>query len=355
MCNRFSIWSRTSSARVEVKQLQDGRLVGNELECAMVRRMGRNTDMSLGGFSPPLSPWLFAGETWMGPLLVVSHVAICRSIFFRNIWGLSRDLQPVHIQCTVCGVFSEARWWPIFGGARVAVWSPEHDQWRGPAQWRWDPWSLRERKPWNDQAEMRTILSAIGLWRPSDVTRPISGAPSGEIWPCSEALRQSEFLHHQHWSQKLQPGFLRHRGEWIAQKRLGKGPDLRWALAVSEWDEGRISRSDPEVEACCGSWCHGVVIRILRRFVIFSQIFQSILQKQWLLRKEGAIRSVMCTGDSELTGIAIGKQCGIVTGKCLRGSVEDGRLIFSDPEKEDEPATGTKCLAVPQREREREM
>ena len=32
--------SRIFSTALEVKQLEDGRLVGNELECAMVRRMG---------------------------------------------------------------------------------------------------------------------------------------------------------------------------------------------------------------------------------------------------------------------------------------------------------------------------
>lgn len=57
--------------------------------------------------------------------------------------------------------------------------------------------------------------------------------------------------------------------------------------------------------------------------------------------KEGAIRSVICTGDSELTGIAIGKQCGIVTGPCFRGSMEpsaDGStLVFTDPEKDHAP------------------
>ena len=54
--------------------------------------------------------------------------------------------------------------------------------------------------------------------------------------------------------------------------------------------------------------------------------------------KEGAIRSVICTGDNELTGIAIGKQCGIVTRTCLVARIDqDGRLVFSDPDKEDHP------------------
>ena len=57
------------------------------------------------------------------------------------------------------------------------------------------------------------------------------------------------------------------------------------------------------------------------------------------MRKEGAIRSVICTGDNELTGIAIGKQCGIVTRTCLVARIDqDGRLVFSDPDKEDHPA-----------------
>jgi len=76
-------------------------------------------------------------------------------------------------------------------------------------------------------------------------------------------------------------------------------------------------------------------------------VWTEIIQHEELViqmapRKEGAIRSVICTGDSELTGIAIGKQCGIVTGPCFRGSMEpsaDGTLVFTDPEKDDAPET----------------
>jgi len=51
--------------------------------------------------------------------------------------------------------------------------------------------------------------------------------------------------------------------------------------------------------------------------------------------KKGSIRSVICTGDNELTGIAIGRQCGIVTsGLCLKGNIEGGRLVWTDPDNE---------------------
>eukprot|EP00931_Biecheleriopsis_adriatica_P039456 TRINITY_DN22565_c0_g1_i1.p1 TRINITY_DN22565_c0_g1~~TRINITY_DN22565_c0_g1_i1.p1 ORF type:complete len:1348 (+),score=245.05 TRINITY_DN22565_c0_g1_i1:60-4046(+) len=51
--------------------------------------------------------------------------------------------------------------------------------------------------------------------------------------------------------------------------------------------------------------------------------------------KAGSIRSVICTGDNELTGIAIGRKCGIVTSSsCLRGNVVNGRLEWTDPDKE---------------------
>jgi len=50
--------------------------------------------------------------------------------------------------------------------------------------------------------------------------------------------------------------------------------------------------------------------------------------------KEGDIRSVICTGDSELTGIAIGRQCGIVSGDCLLATVQDHKLLWQDPEKD---------------------
>ncbi|CAE7226903.1 ATP13A3 [Symbiodinium sp. CCMP2456] len=51
--------------------------------------------------------------------------------------------------------------------------------------------------------------------------------------------------------------------------------------------------------------------------------------------KEGDIRSVICTGDSELTGIAIGRQCGIVSGDCLLATVQDHKLVWQDPEEMD--------------------
>ncbi|CAE8657758.1 unnamed protein product, partial [Polarella glacialis] len=51
--------------------------------------------------------------------------------------------------------------------------------------------------------------------------------------------------------------------------------------------------------------------------------------------KKGSIRSVICTGDNALTGIAIGRQCGIVTsGLCLKGNIEGGRLVWKDPDNE---------------------
>lgn len=47
------------------------------------------------------------------------------------------------------------------------------------------------------------------------------------------------------------------------------------------------------------------------------------------------MRSVICTGDNELTGVAIGKKCGIVTSEvCLRGTLVDGRLAWNDPDRE---------------------
>ena len=52
--------------------------------------------------------------------------------------------------------------------------------------------------------------------------------------------------------------------------------------------------------------------------------------------KEGDIRSVICTGDNELTGIAIGRQCGIVSGDCLLGSVRDLKLVWHNPDQEDQ-------------------
>lgn len=51
--------------------------------------------------------------------------------------------------------------------------------------------------------------------------------------------------------------------------------------------------------------------------------------------KEGSVRSVICTGDNELTGIAIGRLCGIVTSSiCLRGTMENGKLVWNDPDNE---------------------
>lgn len=56
--------------------------------------------------------------------------------------------------------------------------------------------------------------------------------------------------------------------------------------------------------------------------------------------KEGSVRSVICTGDNELTGIAIGRACGIVMSHtCLRGAVVDGRLVWTDPENEQRRVT----------------
>lgn len=49
--------------------------------------------------------------------------------------------------------------------------------------------------------------------------------------------------------------------------------------------------------------------------------------------KEGGIRSVICTGDNELTGIAIGKKVGIVTtDRCLKGDLVNGKLTWTDPD-----------------------
>jgi len=51
--------------------------------------------------------------------------------------------------------------------------------------------------------------------------------------------------------------------------------------------------------------------------------------------KEGSVRSVICTGDNELTGIAIGRLCGVVTTSiCLRGTMENGKLVWNDPDNE---------------------
>eukprot|EP00435_Cladocopium_sp_Y103_P043289 s943_g12.t1 len=51
--------------------------------------------------------------------------------------------------------------------------------------------------------------------------------------------------------------------------------------------------------------------------------------------KEGSVRSVICTGDNELTGIAIGRLCGVVTTDiCLRGTMENGKLVWNDPDNE---------------------
>ncbi|CAK9059542.1 unnamed protein product [Durusdinium trenchii] len=46
--------------------------------------------------------------------------------------------------------------------------------------------------------------------------------------------------------------------------------------------------------------------------------------------KEGNVRSVICTGDSALTGIAIGRQCGIVEKPILHAVLAEGQLRFSD-------------------------
>eukprot|EP00930_Biecheleria_cincta_P024095 TRINITY_DN17295_c0_g1_i1.p1 TRINITY_DN17295_c0_g1~~TRINITY_DN17295_c0_g1_i1.p1 ORF type:complete len:799 (+),score=130.82 TRINITY_DN17295_c0_g1_i1:270-2399(+) len=52
--------------------------------------------------------------------------------------------------------------------------------------------------------------------------------------------------------------------------------------------------------------------------------------------KSGAIRSVICTGDNELTGIAVGRKCGIVTSQtCLRGNIVDGSVVWNDPDNGD--------------------
>ena len=82
--------------------------------------------------------------------------------------------------------------------------------------------------------------------------------------------------------------------------------------------------------------------------------------------KEGSVRSVICTGDNEprqqnqikmrsksvfqissgvldrteeLTGIAIGRLCGVVTSEiCLRGTMENGKLVWNDPDNEGQRA-----------------
>jgi len=60
--------------------------------------------------------------------------------------------------------------------------------------------------------------------------------------------------------------------------------------------------------------------------------------------KEGSVRSVICTGDNELTGIAIGRKCHIVTTPtCLRGNMVNGKLEWNDPDKE----TATVSLSSP--------
>lgn len=51
--------------------------------------------------------------------------------------------------------------------------------------------------------------------------------------------------------------------------------------------------------------------------------------------RDGGVRSVLCTGDNELTGISIGRTAGIVTTEvCLRGDMREGRLVWSNPENE---------------------
>merc|ERR1712003_450632 len=51
--------------------------------------------------------------------------------------------------------------------------------------------------------------------------------------------------------------------------------------------------------------------------------------------ENGGIRSVICTGDNALTGISIGKQCGIVkTDRVLLGEMIDGRLVWKDSDTE---------------------
>lgn len=53
--------------------------------------------------------------------------------------------------------------------------------------------------------------------------------------------------------------------------------------------------------------------------------------------KEGSVRSVICTGDNELTGIAIGRLCGVVTTSvCLRGTMENGKLVWNDPDNDNQ-------------------
>lgn len=48
--------------------------------------------------------------------------------------------------------------------------------------------------------------------------------------------------------------------------------------------------------------------------------------------REGGIRSVMCTGDNELTGIAVARKCGIVFTSCLKGDMINSRLVWTDPD-----------------------
>jgi cation-transporting ATPase 13A3/4/5 len=56
-----------------------------------------------------------------------------------------------------------------------------------------------------------------------------------------------------------------------------------------------------------------------------------------LALEKGGIRSVICTGDNALTGISIGKQCGIVkTDTVLLGELIGERLVWKDSDTEQE-------------------
>ena len=93
-------------------------------------------------------------------------------------------------------------------------------------------------------------------------------------------------------------------------------------LRASDEQVGELPRGDLEENvALCG-------------LLLFKNEMKSEAPEAIQQLKDGAVRSVICTGDNELTGIAIGRQCGIVSGDCLLATVESQQLVWQDPDKE---------------------
>eukprot|EP00928_Gymnodinium_smaydae_P013850 TRINITY_DN15027_c1_g1_i1.p1 TRINITY_DN15027_c1_g1~~TRINITY_DN15027_c1_g1_i1.p1 ORF type:complete len:1307 (-),score=256.90 TRINITY_DN15027_c1_g1_i1:267-4187(-) len=205
-----------------VKQLQDGRLVGNSVECAMVRTCGWKLD-------PPRVVSSATGET----LTVV------------------RQLEFDHHRMTSGAVAMNAQ-----GGLEVFI--------KGSYE------------------KIQQVSNPPSV--PADYTKVTSDCAKQNYYTLGIATKM------------LPPGYSPQQIADMPRDELERGVDICGLL---------LFRNEIKIDS--------------------AEAIQQL--------RDGGIRSVICTGDNELTGIAIGRLCGIVqTRRCLKGDVVNGQLVWTDPD-----------------------